>query len=562
MDSLSEVSAYLNELESMLDDGESPMKKEDLVKEGTEIERIDAMEIVENVPKKVKHEVVVFTKAPYHEYCEPCIRSSTPCMVKGNQAWDAELNMAYYDSYMSEDMLNTLGYVRLDHGEYGRKMVKNVRVMIHGSFLLTTKSQVDFRIGEMRVDVTMLKEEMDIDTLLTNFVEDMDEVGDTSGEKVHRALQDHHRIRSFSNTLDGRRKGQSILIFNWLPLVIDPCVLAILKGSFDPVSPFIRQTAELRITKPTFVTFGGFRIARSIEQTQNTNSEIMEMEPDIENMTLNEYLEYEAKKERRSWRNARSKSSLTRYEGADINSSHHDKSITLDFPHYYEDSFIDKCNALTPLLPCFRPFQPHNERGYQSPNMSNEFFAQPPNTPNTPVDKKDFDFDEILDDVFKIGAENLRRMGQEKVQNGCDDDTSRDTNHESGNLLNFPIFPATNEFSSICEQDVDLEKEEAQVEDDDDGDTYDIWDITVKDVERIRLLAKNPLSHFTEIQVHSVIGKPEPFIYTQPMSPLYGVIKSSQSSTYPYKVGRDITSPECFADSNSKGGGILSHFAL
>ncbi|GJT47685.1 hypothetical protein Tco_0973842 [Tanacetum coccineum] len=29
----------------------------------------------------------------------------------------------------------------------------------------------------------------------------------------------------------------------------------------------------------------------------------MEKEPDIKNMTLNEYLEYEAEKERRSWRN-------------------------------------------------------------------------------------------------------------------------------------------------------------------------------------------------------------------------------------------------------------------
>ncbi|GKB75450.1 hypothetical protein Tco_0942345, partial [Tanacetum coccineum] len=341
MDSLSEVSAYLNELESMLDDGESPMKKEDLVKEGTEIERIDAMEIVENVPKKVKHEVVVFTKAPYHEYCEPCIRSSTPCMVKGNQAWDAELNMAYYDSYMSEDMLNTLGYVRLDHGEYGRKMVKNVRVMIHGSFLLTTKSQVDFRIGEMRVDVTMLKEEMDIDTLLTNFVEDMDEVGDTSGELVKMGK---------ANRLKSNNKGSS-------------------SSSRSPPNPLILKYAR-RETK------------RTIHFDLQLVTQIMEMEPDIENMTLNEYLEYEAKKERRSWRNARSKR-----------------------------------------------------------------------------------------------AEKLRRMGQEKVQNGCDDDTSRDTNHESGNLLNFPIFLATNEFSSICEQDVDLEKEEAQVEDDDDEDTYDIWDI-------------------------------------------------------------------------------------
>ncbi|GJR92647.1 hypothetical protein Tco_0264821 [Tanacetum coccineum] len=71
-------------------------------------------------------------------------------------------------------------------------------------------------------------------------------------------------------------------------------------------------------------------------------------------------------------------------------------------------------------------------------------------------------------------------MGQGKIQHGCSVDTARDTNHESGNLLNFPIFPETNEFSSNCEQDVDLEKVED--DDDDDGDTNDIWDIMVKDV--------------------------------------------------------------------------------
>nr|GEV81887.1 hypothetical protein [Tanacetum cinerariifolium] len=81
------------------------------------------------------------------------------------------------------------------------------------------------------------------------------------------------------------------------------------------------------------------------------------------------------------------------------------------------------------------------------------------------MDKKDFDFDGILDDLFRVGAENLRRLGQEKVQNGCNVDTSKEINHDS---------------------DVDLEKEEARVEDDDDGDTYDIWDITVKDIELIR----------------------------------------------------------------------------
>ncbi|GJZ09957.1 hypothetical protein Tco_0544240 [Tanacetum coccineum] len=151
---------------------------------------------------------------------------------------------------------------------------------------------------------------------------------------------------------------------------------------------------------------------------------IMEMEHDIENMMLNEYLDYEAEKERRSWRNVRSKISPTR-----------------------------------------------------------------------------------------IGAENLRRMGQEKVQNGRDDDTSRDKNHKSGNLINFLNFPATNEFFSIYEQDVDLEKEEAQVEDDDYGNIYDIWDITVEDVEWIRqFLTPNVPDEIDEV-IQPLIPQP---IHTTP----------------------------------------------
>ncbi|GKE38113.1 hypothetical protein Tco_1461518 [Tanacetum coccineum] len=275
----------------------------------------------------------------------------------------------------------------------------------------------------------------------------------------------------------------------------------------------------------------------------------MEMEPDIENMTLDEYREYEAEKE--------------------------SNKVEIDSMTIAEyNLYIARQNK--------NPLNDH------SCSFTTQFFAQPPNTPNTPVDKKDFDFDEILDDLFRIGAKKLTRMGKEKVQNGCNFDTSRDTNHESDNLLKFPIFPTTNEFSSICEQDVDLEKEEAEVEDDYDGDTYDIWDITVEDVERIsqflmpnvpdemdeviqplipqpihttppnanyvapttklnldELLeefddeivnvsmvdeeaAKDPQSHFTEIQVHSVITKPEPFIHTQPLSPLCGVSKMSK----------------------------------
>ncbi|GJS83366.1 hypothetical protein Tco_0749907 [Tanacetum coccineum] len=266
---------------------------------------------------------------------------------------------------------------------------------------------------------------------------------------------------------------------------------------------------------------------------------IMEIGPDIKNMTLNEYFKYEAKKERQSWRNVRSKSSPTRYEGEDFNSSHRDKSITLDFPHYYEDAFVDKYYALPPLLPCFRTSQPHNERGYESPNTRNEvdidsmtiakfnlyiarqmknllnnpsygftpqFFAQPPNIPNTLMDKKDSEFDEILDDLFRIGAKNLRRMGQEKVWNGCDNNTSRDTNHESGNLLNFPIFPLLMNFLEfdITVEDVELIRQFLTPNVPDEIDEEAKFNPT-KDIKELeRLLAKDPQSYFTEIQVHSV----------------------------------------------------------
>ncbi|GJW60316.1 hypothetical protein Tco_0109651 [Tanacetum coccineum] len=51
----------------------------------------------------------------------------------------------------------------------------------------------------------------------------------------------------------------------------------------------------------------------------------MEMEHDIENMTISEYLEYEAAKERRLWGDVRSRRSLTNYNEADVDSFHQNK---------------------------------------------------------------------------------------------------------------------------------------------------------------------------------------------------------------------------------------------
>ncbi|GJY18111.1 hypothetical protein Tco_0389602 [Tanacetum coccineum] len=52
---------------------------------------------------------------------------------------------------------------------------------------------------------------------------------------------------------------------------------------------------------------------------------IMGMEPDIENMTLNEYLECEAAKEMKLWENVRSGRSSTNYDKANVESFHQNK---------------------------------------------------------------------------------------------------------------------------------------------------------------------------------------------------------------------------------------------
>ncbi|GJX82503.1 homeodomain-like protein [Tanacetum coccineum] len=123
---------------------------------------------------------------------------------------------------MMKEMLNMLGFIRLDYGDYGRKMVRDVRVEIHGydfyvdfvvleygnkgepsvvfsrNFLVATKSQVDFGLGEMRIDITILKEDKDVDTLLVNLVEDMKTV------KRNRTPKLAPKIGTFSNKIKKR----------------------------------------------------------------------------------------------------------------------------------------------------------------------------------------------------------------------------------------------------------------------------------------------------------------------------------------------------------------------
>ncbi|GJX79933.1 hypothetical protein Tco_0328082 [Tanacetum coccineum] len=91
----------------------------------------------------------------------------------------------------------------------------------------------------------------------------------------------------------------------------------------------------------------------------------METKLDIENMTIVEYMKYEAEIKRRSRWNDRYSSRPKGYEYESFNSSHRDESVS--FPHYFNDAKIDAYYDLPPLLPCFQPVQPRTNSGYESP---------------------------------------------------------------------------------------------------------------------------------------------------------------------------------------------------
>ncbi|GJS76827.1 hypothetical protein Tco_0726708 [Tanacetum coccineum] len=175
------------------------------------------------------------------------------------------------------------------------------------------------------------------------------------------------------------------------------------------------------------------------------------MKPDIENKTLNEYLEYEAEKERRLRDNVRSKKRPTNYDEADIDSFHQNKRKTFSYPYSH---------SLTPPHPCFLHVQQYPKNCFLSSSVSNNVCIDNMTIAeyNLYVAKLGLDKNLLNNHSYgftpQIGAKNMKRMGQDKVQD------------------------------SIWEQDNDLEED--QEDDGDDRDTFDMWDITVKDVERIR----------------------------------------------------------------------------
>ncbi|GJX26397.1 hypothetical protein Tco_0232693, partial [Tanacetum coccineum] len=177
-------------------------------------------------------------------------------------------------------------------------------------------------------------------------------------------------------------------------------------------------------------------------------------------------------KERILWDDVRSKRSPTHYDEADFSYSRQNKSDTFYYPYSHDippppiqsypknylvstevsnDVDIENMTIAEHNLYVAKQGQDKNTLNNYLNGFTPQFFAQLPHTPNTPIDKEDSKLVKIMDDLFRIGDENLKRMEQDIDQD------------------------------SICEQDDDLEDD--QEEGGDDRDIFYMWDITVEDVE-------------------------------------------------------------------------------
>ncbi|GKA71584.1 hypothetical protein Tco_0777723 [Tanacetum coccineum] len=158
----------------------------------------------------------------------------------------------------------------------------------------------------------------------------------------------------------------------------------------------------------------------------------MEMEPDIENMTISEYLEYKAAKERRLWDDVRSRRSPTKYNEANVDSFYQNKSKTFSYSYSHN---------LTPPHPYFLHVQPYPKNYFVSTIESND------------VDIENITIAEYNLYVAKQGlginplrAENIKRMGHDIVQDSIweqDDDSEEDQEEDGDDEDTFNIAHTT-----------------------------------------------------------------------------------------------------------------------
>ncbi|GKD76856.1 hypothetical protein Tco_1339477 [Tanacetum coccineum] len=151
----------------------------------------------------------------------------------------------------------------------------------------------------------------------------------------------------------------------------------------------------------------------------------------------------------------------------------------LEYPDSDEED--EEYCSLPPLLSCFQTPQPCAIISSVYHNSHNEVDID--NMTIEEYEKYELAMSTMKNEIQvpTQGTKNIRKIKHE-VTNRYDDITDyEDSDQEDGELPDFPTFPATNEFASVCEQGEDnidfntaRELEEVQVEDVEMDEDYDI----------------------------------------------------------------------------------------
>ncbi|GJX63582.1 putative ribonuclease H-like domain-containing protein [Tanacetum coccineum] len=158
MDTLSLVSEYLKDLEECMDDGDSEVAKEEKL--------FDALEHKSVVIEVDNQKIAIFTKALLRAFGEPFMRK----MVN-------DVNVEIHGVKFKADFVVLICY-------WGEPSIMSGR-----DFLVTTKSQVDFGLGEIRMNLTKFKEGIEvIDHLKRRKVEEISPISAIPPQLIYHPL--------------------------------------------------------------------------------------------------------------------------------------------------------------------------------------------------------------------------------------------------------------------------------------------------------------------------------------------------------------------------------------
>nr|GEZ93700.1 hypothetical protein [Tanacetum cinerariifolium] len=250
------------------------------------------------------------------------------------------------------------------------------------------------------------------------------------------------------------------------------------------------------------------------------------MDPDINNITLNEYLMYERNQNMaRSYPSRKNVAPLRKRIWVYPDSDDEDEEYyslpplllyfqtpqpcsTIKSVHHNSHSEVDTKNMTLEEYARYKLAMSTMKSKIQVPThgLTFQFFNQIQHTPNPHSDKKDSGLEKIRGDLFRIGAENINV--EHEVPNRCDDITGyKDRDQQDGEFPGLPTFFATGEFASVYKQveeniSIAEEKEEALMEDVDMDENQDIDHTGTKEALQSNL-ARDPFLAYMEFNDHS-----------------------------------------------------------